>query len=143
MKRRNPIVELITDPTKNFLSFFAVGTVLFTVVANGVSELFFAVSGIWLQKRLGINNLLVLQAIAIAVLIVLILFIIYITPFSLWFKRRLFDLFRGNEPLELETNAKPLKETFPGLIALMSPNSLVRARSHLWKIRQRKRDCEA
>lgn len=121
MKKRNSIVELITDPTKSFLSFFVVGTVIFTVISNGVSDLFWAMSGIWLQRRLGIDNPLVLKAIAIAVLIALILFIIYITPFSLWFKRRLFELFRGNEPLEIQTNAKPIEETFPGLIALMSP----------------------
>ena len=121
MKRRNRIIELITDPTKNFLLFFGVGILWFTTIANGVSELFWTMSVSWLQRYLGINNPLVAQAIALAFFMTIFLFIIYITPFSQWFKRRLLAIFRPHELAEVETNAKPLTETFPGLIAIMSP----------------------
>lgn len=121
MKPRNSIVESITDPTKNFLSFFVVGTLLFTIISDGISELFWDLCGTWLQGRLGIDNPSTLKSIVVVTLIALVLIAIYVTPFARWLKGRLFAAFGLNEPPEVETHANPLTETFPGLIAVMSP----------------------
>jgi hypothetical protein len=40
MSKRNPIIEVISDPTKGFLASFLIGTVLFTIISDGFSALF-------------------------------------------------------------------------------------------------------
>lgn len=119
MKPRNSIIESITDPTKNFLAFFVVGTLLFTIISDGISDLFWEICGTWLQGRWGIDNPSTLKSIVVVTLILLILVAIYVTPVSRWLKRRLFAAFGLNKPPEVQTHANPLKETFPGLIAVM------------------------
>ncbi|MDY6785527.1 MAG: CRISPR-associated protein [Cyanobacteriota bacterium] len=119
MTQRNPIVEWVTDPTKNFLTSFVVGTLLFTIVSDGISALFWDNLGEWLQGQLGIENPSILRFIVVFVLIVAILVLIYATPFSRWVKRR---LVRVLQPAA-QTHVTPLQETFPGLIAVMSPKS--------------------
>jgi CRISPR-associated protein (Cas_Cas02710) len=123
MKQGNPIVEWVTDPTKNFLTSFLVGTLLFTIVSDGISALFWENLGAWLQARLGIENLSTLRFLVVVVLMLAILVLIYVTPFSRWLKRRLVRAFGLNAPQTVQTHAKPLGETFPGLIAVMSNKS--------------------
>lgn len=123
MKQSNPIVEWVTDPTKNFLTSFLVGTLLFTIVSDGISALFWENLGAWLQARLGIENLSTLRFLVVVVLMLAILVLIYVTPFSRWLKRRLVRTFGLNAPQTVQTHAKPLGETFPGLIAVMSNKS--------------------
>jgi hypothetical protein len=50
--KRDRIIELITDPNKNFLTSFVVGTLLFTVISDGLSALFWETFGDWLQAQL-------------------------------------------------------------------------------------------
>lgn len=118
MKQRNPMIEWVTDPTKNFLTFFLVGTLLFTIVSDGISALFWDNLGEWLQAQLGIENLSTFRLMVVFGLIFVIFVLIYVTPFSRWLKRRLVRAF-GNTPQTIQTHAQPLRETFPGLIAVM------------------------
>jgi hypothetical protein len=84
--KRNRIVELITDPTKNFLTFFVVGTLLFAVISDGLSALFWETFSDWLQAQLGIENKALLRAAITTILILLILVVIYGTNFPQWLK---------------------------------------------------------
>lgn len=119
--KRPSIVELITDPTKNFLTFFLIGTLLFTIVADGISALFWDVLGEWLQTRMGIENPSLLKALIVLSLTTLLLIVIYATNFSRWLKKKLarFPIFGIKIPDQ--TNVTPLTTTLPGLIAAMSP----------------------
>ncbi len=56
MPRRNPILEAVIDPGKNFLAFFFIGVLLFNVFADGISALFWNSLGLWVQKRRLIRN---------------------------------------------------------------------------------------
>ncbi|MBE9118738.1 CRISPR-associated protein [Lusitaniella coriacea LEGE 07157] len=118
MKQRNPIIEWVTDPTKNFLTSFLVGTLLFTIISDGISALFWDNLSEWLQAKLNIEELSTFRLIVVVVLILAIFVLIYVTPFSRWLKRRLVRTF-GNTPQTVQTNVRPLRETFPGLIAVM------------------------
>lgn len=116
-KQHNPIVEWIADPTKSFLTYFLVGILLFTIISDGISDLFWEYFCAWLQTRLGIENPLTFRVAVLAVLIPAVLAVIYTTPFLRWFKRRLFEALGLDKP---QTHVNPLTETFPGLIAVMS-----------------------
>jgi hypothetical protein len=120
MKLRNPIVEWITDPTKNFLTFFLVGTLLFSIISDGIAELFWEILETWLPVLLKLEDSSNLKAIAIVVLISLVLGTIYATPFTRWLKHRAIKAFGSNALPSVKTNAHPLTEKFPGLIAVMS-----------------------
>lgn len=133
--KQNRIVELITDPTKNFLSSFVVGTLLFTVISDGLSALFWESFGDWLQAQLGIENKAMLQAVIVTILTVLILAVIYATNVSQWLKPLIakFPIFGIKVPDQ--TNVVPLTTTFPGLITAMSPREdspAQRAIEHHW-----------
>jgi hypothetical protein len=84
--KRDRIIELITDPTKNFLTSFLVGTLLFTVISDGLSALFWETFGDWLQVQLGIENKALLQAATVTILTLLILLVIYAPDFPQWLK---------------------------------------------------------
>jgi hypothetical protein len=117
--KRNRIVELITDPTKNFLTSFLVGTLLFTVISDGLSALFWETFGNWLQTQLSIEKA-ILQTAIVTILTLLILLIIYATDFPQWLKPLIakFPIFGIKVPND--TNVVPLTTTFPGLITAMS-----------------------
>jgi CRISPR-associated protein (Cas_Cas02710) len=120
MKSHNPIVEWITDPTKNFLTFFLVGTLLFSIISDGIAELFWEILETGLPVLLKLENSSNLKEIAIVVLITLVLGTIYATPFARWLKHRAVKAFGSNALPSVKTNAHPLTEKFPGLIAVMS-----------------------
>ncbi|MEM9543743.1 MAG: hypothetical protein AAGA60_30190 [Cyanobacteria bacterium P01_E01_bin.42] len=119
MNRRNPIVELLTDPTKNFLTYFSIGTLVFSIISDGLTTFFWQrFSG--LQKQLNIDEGTLHGAIA-GLLMLVILLIIYVTPFSRWLRQRMMRVFGTNALPTVQTNFQPMRETFPGLIALVSP----------------------
>ena len=133
--KRNRIVELITDPTKNFLTFFVVGTLLFAVISDGLSALFWETFSDWLQAQLGIENKALLRAAITTFLILLILVVIYGTDFPQWLKPLIakFPIFGIKVPDD--TNVVPLTTMFPGLITAMSlkeDSPAQRAIEHHW-----------
>lgn len=120
--KRNPIVVLITDPTKNFLLFFFVGVLLFAIIANGVADLAWAVFDHWATARFALHPDL-LRLIAVSVLCGLTLGLIYITNFSRWLRRALGRLPMLGIQVPSHTRVAPLQRTFVGLITPMSPRS--------------------
>ncbi|MGF1495424.1 MAG: CRISPR-associated protein [Elainellaceae cyanobacterium] len=118
--KRNSILEAISDPTKNFLATFLISTLLFSLIADGVSVLFWGNFSDWLQTQLGIASKNQLQGYILLVLVILVLFLIYSTNLAqrlrtLLMKWRIF----GTE-IPDRASVVPLKRTSPGLIVLMS-----------------------
>jgi len=120
--KRASIVQLITDPTKNFLTFFLIGNLLFTVISDGISALFWEVFGLWLHTQLGLN-LALLKALIVASLTLLLLLVIYVTKFPRWLKQKLVKIPLLGIKVPDQTNVIPLTTTRPGLIAAMSPKA--------------------
>ncbi|MBW4619376.1 MAG: hypothetical protein KME17_08460 [Cyanosarcina radialis HA8281-LM2] len=118
--KRNSLVELITDPTKNFLASFAIGTLVFTIVSDGVSSLFWETFGDWLQAQFGFADKAALRLTIVPILISVLLIFIYATPFARWLRNRVVKFF--GDPVT-EPTVEPLTATFPGLIAFMSPKT--------------------
>jgi hypothetical protein len=119
MSKRNPIIEVISDPTKGFLASFLIGTVLFTIISDGFSALFWENFGSWIQSKLNIHNQTGFRIFALVTLSTLVVVVIYITPFSRWLKKRFENLFRLNNSEKVQTSVKKIEETFPGLITAM------------------------
>lgn len=111
---RNPILEAIADPTKNFLAFLLIGIFGLGIVSGGISNLLLETLGDWLQNNLGINKIL-FQLAVVGLISLSILFAIYFTGFV----RHIRNLVRRNE-LQV-ANVVPLNnDTFTGLIAIPS-----------------------
>lgn len=121
MSRRNPILQTLGDPTKNFLSFFLIGVLLFTLFSNGISDLFWKRLGAWLQQQLGIPNETVLQIWMSVALLVVILLVIYSTNLAAWLRRSLAKLGIAAAIVPDTAKVVPLTETCLGLVAIMSP----------------------
>lgn len=68
MSRRNPILQALSDPTKNFLSFFFIGVLLVNIFSNGVSDLFWDNLGSWIQDNLNIPNIVVFRVLMLGLL---------------------------------------------------------------------------
>lgn len=119
MSKRNSIVEIISDPTKGFLASFLIGTVLFTIISDGFSALFWENFGSLIQSKLKIHDQTYFRIVALVTLSALVVIVIYITPFSRWLKKRLENLFRLNNPEKIQTSVKKIEEKFPGLITAM------------------------
>lgn len=122
-KKRNSIVEAVTDPTKNFLATFLVGTILFNLIADGLSEIFWGTLSQWLQTQLHITDKNQLQGYILAILITIVLLLIYSTNATQWLRSRLtrWSLF-GTQVPDRATIA-PLTHPRRGLIVLMSPKA--------------------
>ncbi len=126
MKRRNPFLEAIANPTKNFITFFAIGVVLFTVIANGISELVWVTVSEWLLVQLqrgfptwlGRAPLALAQAMVLFGLLTLLGVLVYATPLSQWIRDRLGRWLQSSS--ELTSSVKPLEEHCRGLIVAMS-----------------------
>ena len=118
--RRNRFIEAISDPTKNFLAFFLVSTLLFTIVSDGVTSLFWDKLGPWIIDRTPLNET-AFQGLVTLGLITLLLGVTYFTNIGRWLRSRLSWL----PPFALkevpEVNVKPLNQTYRGLIVAMSP----------------------
>lgn len=111
--QRNPILEAIADPTKNFLAFLLIGIFGLGIVSGGISNLLLETLGDWLQNNLGINKIL-FQLAVVGLISLLILFAIYFTGFT----RHVRSLLRRNE--FQVANVIPLTGTFTGLITIPS-----------------------
>jgi hypothetical protein len=120
--KRNSVIALITDPSKNFLLFFFVGVLLFSIIANGVADLAWELFDQQVTARLGWSAYW-LRLLAVVVLCSLVLGVIYITNFSRWLRRSLgrFSLLGVEVPSS--TRVEPLVATFDGLITPMSPRA--------------------
>lgn len=117
--KRNKTLEFVSDPTKNFLTFFIVSILLFTLIADGVSLLFWEVFGDWLQTRSGIEKGW-LRAGVIFTLVALLLLLIYATDFSRWIRRWLVKLAPLGVRQPERVGVAELTARFPGLIVVMS-----------------------
>jgi hypothetical protein len=116
--KRNSLIEAIADPTKNFLAWFLIGTLLLNIVADGVSSLVWETLGDWLQAKFGWADKGAFHLMAVFILISLLLIAIYATPFSRWLRNRVVKFF--GDPVT-EPTIEPLTTIFPGLITFMSP----------------------
>jgi hypothetical protein len=116
--RRNRFTEAISDPTKNFLAFFLVGTLLFTIVSDGVASLFWDTLGAWLAARSPLDAT-VFKAIVTFGLMGVLLGLTYFTDIARWLRSRLPWLSPLAEQ-EPEANVAPLTQTYRGLIVAMS-----------------------
>ncbi|MEM6521728.1 MAG: CRISPR-associated protein [Cyanobacteria bacterium P01_C01_bin.70] len=116
---RNRFVEAISDPTKNFLAFFLVGTLLFTIVSDGVTDLFWKKLGSLIVARTLLNET-AFQIVVTVGLIGGLLLLTYFTDIARWLRMRLswFPLFAVKE---IQGNVEPLKKQYRGLIVAMSP----------------------
>lgn len=116
--KRNRWIEMITDPTKNFLAFFVVGTLMFGIIGDGVSSLFWDVLGEWVRSHLGLGYEW-FQFFVVVGLVLILLSLIYLTRLTSWLKRWSARLpFVQSVPVE--PNVKPLDRTYPGLVVAMS-----------------------
>lgn len=113
MRRTNPLLEALADPSKNFLAFLLIGIFGLGIISSGLSNLLLETLGTWLQKNLGIDKvhfqLTVLGLISLAILST-----IYFTDFT----RKLRTIL-GREEIKI-TNVIPLQGTYFGLIAIAS-----------------------
>ena len=75
---RNPIIEVLTDPRKSFLANFVIGTLIFTIVSDGVSELFWQWIEGWAKTQPWASESLFQLYVRIA-LVLLLLAVIYFT----------------------------------------------------------------
>jgi hypothetical protein len=118
--KRNSIVEAVTNPTKNFLATFLISTLLFNIISDGLSQLFWGNFSDWLQPQLGITSKDQLQGYIVLLLIILVLLLIYATNLTQRL-RALLAKWRilGTEVPDRAT-IKALDRTSPGLIVLMS-----------------------
>ena len=119
--RRNTLAEILADPTKSFLAYFVVGTLIFTLVSDGVSGLFWEVVEGWAKTQLWMSEF-AFQVGVRSLLVLLVLAMIYFTRFTDW----LTDLARsrlvafGFLPEARISDVMPLEQTYPGLIVIMS-----------------------
>ncbi|EKV01100.1 CRISPR-associated protein, Cas02710 family [Leptolyngbya sp. PCC 7375] len=111
--QRNPVLEAIADPTKNFLAFLLIGIFGLGIISGGISNLLLETLGDWLQNSFGINKIL-FQLLVVGFISLLILFSIYFTNLA----RRIRELL-GHEEIQIK-NILELTDTFIGLIAIPS-----------------------
>lgn len=119
MNRRR-LIESISDPTKNFLAFFLIGTLLFTIVSDGVSELFWQRLSPWVVRHWQLDEL-VFRALVTLALVIMLLGLTYFTNIARWLRSRLLWLSPFAFKEVPEANVKPLSQTYQGLIVAMSP----------------------
>ncbi|NJM99542.1 MAG: CRISPR-associated protein [Phormidesmis sp. RL_2_1] len=117
--KRNPIIEILADPTKSFLANFVLGTLVFTIVSDGVSDLFWQGIQGWANTQLWMSEWLFRLTVS-AVLILLVLAVIYFTNFTRFVRSQLTNVGLIAGPITTN-NVFPLTRAYPGLIVLMSP----------------------
>lgn len=118
---RNPVLEVLQDPRKSFLANFVLGTLVFTIVSDGISDLFWKSIGTWAKTQPWMSESLFDLYVRL-LLVILVLAAIYFTSItdwiSDWVKDRLISLGLLSEAKT--ANVEPLVRTYPGLIVLMS-----------------------
>jgi hypothetical protein len=122
MRRQNPILQALSDPTKNFLAFFFIGVLLFNLFSNEVSDLFRDTFSPWLKATLHIPLKLETFRLAIvSVLMGITLFVIYFTNLANWFRQALAKVGITDAIVPDKAKVRPLTETCRGLVVIMSP----------------------
>lgn len=111
--QRNPLLEAIADPSKNFLAFLLIGIFGLGIISTGISNLLLDTLGSWVEKNMSINKVL-FQLGVIGLIGITILSTVYFTNLT----RRL-RLVLGREEIEI-ANVVPLTDTFFGLVAIAS-----------------------
>lgn len=114
---RNKIVEILADPTKSFLANFVLGTLVFTIVSDGLSDLFWQWIEDWAKTQPWIGEFSFQLGVRL-LLVLLVLAVIYFTRFTDWVKSRLVAMGFLSEPKV--ANVTPLEKGYPGLIVIMS-----------------------
>lgn len=122
MSRPNLFLDNLR-PVKNFVIYFLIGVVFFSIIANGVSSLFWEDGFKFIKFLVGIqdNNVLAIFSLRLGLvflLLVILILIINFTPAINWFRKSWQSI--NSEKLETEANYQDLKEKFEGLIAVMS-----------------------
>ncbi|PZO42002.1 MAG: CRISPR-associated protein [Phormidesmis priestleyi] len=117
--KRNPIIEILADPTKSFLANFVLGTLVFTLVSDGLSDLFWDGLNSWAKTQLWMSEGLFRFSVSFG-LILLVLAVIYLTNFTRWVRSQLTNIGWIAGPITT-SNVFPLERAYPGLIVLMSP----------------------
>ncbi len=118
--KHNAIVEAVTNPTKNFLATFLISTILFNIISDGLSQLFWGNFSDWLQTQLGITSKTQLQGYVLLVLVILVLFLIYTTNLVQGFRILLSKWRIIATEVPDQASVEALQRTSPGLIVLMS-----------------------
>lgn len=121
--KRNPILEAVTDPTKNFLATFLISTLLFNLISDGLSALFWGGLSNWLQIQVGISSKSQLQGYVLLVLLVLVLILIYGTNLTGYLRTLLTKWGLGSTEVPDRATVVPVERTASGLIVLMSTKS--------------------
>jgi len=121
VNKRNPIIEVLKDPTKSFLANFVLGTLIFTIVSDGLSELFWEWIENWAKTQLWMSESL-FQLYVRILLVLILLAVIYFTNITGWIADRIKGslIALGFMPEEKIANVVPLEQTYKGLIVLMS-----------------------
>jgi len=120
MPRPNPILDALTNPAKNFLAFFVVGVLLFNVLSDGLSVLFWDSFGGWLKDVTGLQNPVVWRGLVLLVLSTVLLLIIYATNLTNGLRWLLTKLRLVDAIVPRDAKVVPLTETCRGLVAIMS-----------------------
>jgi hypothetical protein len=117
---RNSILEAITNPTKNFLVAFLIGTLLLNLVSDGVSHLFWGSFSDWLQTVLNIRSKAQLQGYVLLGLVAIVLLLIYGTNLAQGVRSLLVRWRVLGTEIPDHAIVVPLERIAPGLIVLMS-----------------------
>lgn len=121
MTRRNPILQALSDPTKNFLSFFLMTVLLIDLISSGISELFWQNFAPWLQNYLNIQQESTFQLLTLGVLIGIALLLIYFTKLADWLRWILTKVGLTETIVPDTAKVIELTETCRGLVVIMSP----------------------
>lgn len=121
---RNPVIEAITNPAKNFLATFLISTILFNLISDGLSGLFWGSFGNWLQTQLRISDKTELQGYIVAGLIVLVLLLIYSTNLAQSFRNLLVKLRIVGTEVPDRARVIELQQTCAGLVVIMSAKQI-------------------
>jgi len=112
--KRNPLLEAIANPAKQPIVFVFVVTLALGIAANGLSDLVLETFGDWLQHQFGLSKtlwqLLVVTGLVGSVLLAM-------SNLSEWIKN---TLLRNSATTIEAARVRPLTQTYPGLIVLVS-----------------------
>jgi hypothetical protein len=120
MSRRNLILQALSDPTKNFLSFLIIGVVLLNLFSSGVSDLFWENLGGWLQTNLNIQSQAIFRFWVLLGILLITLLLIYGTNLTDWVRSGLTKVGLAEAVVPDTAKVIPLTDTCQGLVVIMS-----------------------
>ncbi|AFY71098.1 hypothetical protein Pse7367_2845 [Thalassoporum mexicanum PCC 7367] len=120
MKRQNPVEQLFSDPTKNFVFFLFLSAFLLPLISDGFSKLVWDDFFLWLKTNQGVKELwLIKLALAVAMLVLFSL-LVYATSFARWLTQTANQVFNLSPEVPTKLEVEKLLETSRGLIVVMS-----------------------